>query len=124
MNLKLTNVLSDITGVTGFAIIQDIIADERNPHKLATYRDPHGHTSEAEIVAALPCPRHRPHRPPLKNDLLTRAGDVAEISSRVHHAAQEEDIRLAAHADDPESGDGNGEPETASPCGSGTCHWR
>ncbi|MFZ1709628.1 MAG: hypothetical protein WBR35_05090 [Anaerolineae bacterium] len=77
MNLKLTNVLSDITGVTGFAIIQDIIADERNPHKLAAYRDPHGHKSEAEIVAALACPRHRPHRPFLKNDLLTRTGDIS-----------------------------------------------
>ena len=76
MNLKLTNVLSDITGVTGLAIIRDIIAGERNPHKLAVYRDPHGHKSEAEIVAALPRPRHGSHRPFLKNDLLTRAGET------------------------------------------------
>ena len=74
MNLKLTNVLSDITGVTGLAIVRDIIAGERNPHKLAVYRDPHGHKSEAEIVAALPRPRHGAHRPFLKNDLLSRAG--------------------------------------------------
>lgn len=53
MNLKLTTVLSDVTGVTGFAIIRDIVAGERDPHKLATHRDPRCQKSEAEIVAAL-----------------------------------------------------------------------
>ncbi len=41
MNLKLTKVLSDVTGTTGLAIIRDIVAGERDPHKLAAYRDPH-----------------------------------------------------------------------------------
>jgi transposase len=53
MNLKLTKVLSDVTGVTGFAIIREIVAGERDPHKWAAYRDPHCQKSEAEIVAAL-----------------------------------------------------------------------
>jgi len=53
MNLKLTNVLSDITGLTGLAIIRDIVAGERDPHKLARHRDPHCRKSEAEIAAAL-----------------------------------------------------------------------
>lgn len=62
MNLGLTNVLSDVTGVTGLAIIQHIITGERNPHKLAAYREPHGHQSEAEITAAMTRPWRRPHR--------------------------------------------------------------
>lgn len=39
MNLQLHNVVSDITGVTGMRIIKAILAGERNPHKLAAFRD-------------------------------------------------------------------------------------
>jgi hypothetical protein len=53
MNLRLTQVLSDITGVTGLAIIRAIVAGERNPRKLAQLRDPHCRHSEPEIVKAL-----------------------------------------------------------------------
>lgn len=38
MNVKLTQVLSDITGVTGMAIIRAILAGERDPHRLAELR--------------------------------------------------------------------------------------
>ena len=33
MNLQIHNVISDITGVTGMAIIDAILAGERNPKK-------------------------------------------------------------------------------------------
>lgn len=89
MNLKLTNVLSDITGVTGLAIIRDIIAGERNPHKLAAYRDPPCHKSEAEIIAALSPAQAA--QTVVEERSPGRAGDIAEALSRVHHAAQEED---------------------------------
>jgi len=39
MNIKIHNVLSDITGKTGLAIIRLIIAGERDPKKLAALRD-------------------------------------------------------------------------------------
>jgi len=39
MNLKLTEVVSDITGKTGMTIIRAILAGERDPQLLATYRD-------------------------------------------------------------------------------------
>lgn len=39
MNVLLHNVVTDITGVTGIAIIKAILAGERDPHKLATMRD-------------------------------------------------------------------------------------
>ncbi len=39
MNLQLHNVVSDITGVTGMRIIKAILAGERDPNKLADFRD-------------------------------------------------------------------------------------
>jgi transposase len=39
MNLHLSNVLSDITGLTGMTIIRAILDGERNPKKLAGFRD-------------------------------------------------------------------------------------
>jgi transposase len=53
MNLKLHHVLSDITGVTGLAIVRDILAGVRDPHLLAAHRHGGCKASAAEIVAAL-----------------------------------------------------------------------
>lgn len=53
MNLRLTSVLSDITGVTGLKILRTILAGERDPHKLAQLRDERCQKSEAEIAKAL-----------------------------------------------------------------------
>ena len=39
MNLQLHNVLSDITGDTGMKIVRAIVAGERDPGVLASYRD-------------------------------------------------------------------------------------
>jgi len=52
MNVKLPEVVSDVTGVTGMAIIKAILAGERDPVTLATLRDrrcPHG---EEQIAKA------------------------------------------------------------------------
>ena len=53
MNLQLTNVISDITGKTGMAILRSIVAGEYDPVKLAQYRDPRCAKSEVEIAKAL-----------------------------------------------------------------------
>src|SRR6266481_4504136 len=53
MNLKLANVLSDVSGLTGQAIINAILAGERNPHKLAAFRDPRVQASEEQIARSL-----------------------------------------------------------------------
>lgn len=53
MNLKLTSVVSDITGVTGLTIIRAILTGERNPQTLAAYRHPSCAHSESEIAKAL-----------------------------------------------------------------------
>jgi transposase len=39
MNLQLHHVVTDITGVTGMRIIRALVAGERDPNKLASYRD-------------------------------------------------------------------------------------
>jgi transposase len=53
MNLQLQNVLSDITGVTGMAMVRDILAGVRDPRLLAAHRDGRCHASEPQIIAAL-----------------------------------------------------------------------
>jgi transposase len=53
MNVQLTQVLSDITGEAGPAIIRAIVAGERDPVKLAQLRDPRCAHSQDEIAKAL-----------------------------------------------------------------------
>jgi transposase len=53
MNHKLSQVVSHLTGATGMAILQAIIAGERAPLPLAKLRDPRCHHSEDEIAKAL-----------------------------------------------------------------------
>jgi transposase len=53
MNLKLTEVVSDITGKTGMTIIRAILAGERDPQLLATYRDKRCKHDHATIAKAL-----------------------------------------------------------------------
>jgi transposase len=53
MNLQLANVLSDVSGVTGQAIIKAILAGERSARKLAEFRDPRVKASEEEIARSL-----------------------------------------------------------------------
>ncbi len=59
MNLKLTRVLGDVTGVTGLKIIRAIAAGERDPRALAKLRDYRCKRAEAEIAEALDG-RYRP----------------------------------------------------------------
>lgn len=53
MNIKLSTVLSDITGLTGMSIIDAILAGERNPQTLAKLRDPRCQQSSEAIAKAL-----------------------------------------------------------------------
>jgi hypothetical protein len=53
MNVQLANVISDLSGVTGQAIIQAILAGERDPRKLAAYRDVRVKATEEEIARSL-----------------------------------------------------------------------
>ena len=53
MNLKLANVISDITGTTGMKIIRSILSGERNPENLARHRDPRCKKSDKQIAKSL-----------------------------------------------------------------------
>lgn len=53
MNVKLIEIVCDITGQTGMKIIKDILRGVRDPHKLAKNRNERCRATEAEIAAAL-----------------------------------------------------------------------
>jgi transposase len=53
MNLQLTEVLSDVMGATGQAIIRDIVAGERDPARLARHRSDRIKASPAAVQRAL-----------------------------------------------------------------------
>jgi transposase len=53
MNVQLANVIRDISGTTGQAILRAIVAGERDPQKLAELRDPRVKASEARVAKSL-----------------------------------------------------------------------
>jgi len=53
MNLQLANVISDITGVTGMAILRAIVDGERDPRRLAALKHKQIHASPQEIARSL-----------------------------------------------------------------------
>jgi transposase len=53
MNLQLANVISDLSGATGQKIIRAIIAGERDPQKLADFRDSRIKASREQIAKSL-----------------------------------------------------------------------
>jgi transposase len=53
MNLQIHHVISDITGTTGLAIIDAILAGNRDPQVLATLRDPRIRASKDTIAKSL-----------------------------------------------------------------------
>ena len=71
MNIQLSNVLSDLSGVSGMAIVQAILAGQRDPRKLAALADPQVKASQAVIAKSL----HGNWRP----ELLFVLGQEVEI---------------------------------------------
>ncbi len=53
MNVQLANVISDLSGLTGQAIVKAILAGERDPWALTAYRDPRVKASEEQIARSL-----------------------------------------------------------------------
>lgn len=53
MNVQLHNVISDLSGMTGQAIVRAILRGQRDPHQLAKLRDPRIQASEEEIAHSL-----------------------------------------------------------------------
>jgi len=53
MNVQLANVISDVSGVTGLAIIRAIVEGERDPYKLAQLKNYRIRASQEEIARSL-----------------------------------------------------------------------
>lgn len=53
MNVQLANVISDISGVTGMAILRAIVAGERDPHRLSALKHNRVRASREEIAQSL-----------------------------------------------------------------------
>jgi len=53
MNVRLSSAVTDLSGATGLAIMQAIVKGERDPHKLAAYRDPRVKATQKEIARQL-----------------------------------------------------------------------
>lgn len=53
MNIQVHRAVSDLTGTTGMSIVRAIVEGQRDPHSLATLRDPRCRKSEAEIAEFL-----------------------------------------------------------------------
>ena len=87
MNLKLTKVLGDITGVTGLKILRAILAGERDPQVLAKLRDRRCKRAEPEIAQALDG-RYRPeHLSELRSCLKMWEAyqlAIAELDAEIH----------------------------------------
>lgn len=69
MNLQLHHVISDLGGKTGMAIVEAILAGERDPHQLATLRDPRTRASKETIAKSLVGDYRREHLFTLRQSL-------------------------------------------------------
>jgi transposase len=89
MNVKLTEAVSDVMGVTGQAILRAIVRGERDPVLLASYRQPHCKRSPEEIAKALHGNWRAEHLFALRQAL--------ELYDIYHRKLQDCDAELAAH---------------------------
>lgn len=88
MNLHLHNVISDITGVTGMAIIRQIVAGVTDPKVLATFRDGRCHSSQKVIEASLVGNYREEHLYSLKLALELYDVYAQKITECDHHIAK------------------------------------
>lgn len=97
MNLQLHHVISDITGVTGLAILDAILAGERDPDVLAQHRNPHIKASKEIISKALVGDYRREHLFTLRQSLAAYRhyqSLVAQTDVEVEHLLAAFDSRV------------------------------
>ena len=89
MNVKLPEVVSDVTGVTGLSIIRAIVRGERDPEELAQLRDHRCKESEETIARALQGTWQPEHLFALKQSL--------ELYDYYHEQIRDCDRQIEAH---------------------------
>lgn len=104
MNVQLTQVLSDLSGVTGLAIIRAIVAGERNPAKLAQLRHGRCQRSEADIAKALTGHYRAEHVFALKQALALYDAYTAQVAECDQQLEQQyQAIKPRFDPDDPDA---------------------
>ena len=112
MNIQLGRAISDVAGVTGQKIVRAIVAGERDPQELATYRDRRIKASEEEIAASLQGTWRAEHLFALKQALATFdfcAVQLAECEHEIEQVMQQ----LHAHTGQPAKGKKRGRAKNA-----------
>ncbi len=112
MNVKLTEVVSDITGKTGMSILKAILAGVHDPSRLAALRDPRCKADEAAIARALQGNWRAEHL-----FALRQAVDLHDFyRQQVRECERQIQVHLSTFAD--KSG-GKALPRSAKPCKKG-----
>ena len=81
MNVQVHRAVSDLTGKTGLSIVRAIVEGERDPHRLAAFRDCRCRKTEAEIAEYLTGTWRSEHLFNLKMN-LQRYDDIAQIRAQ------------------------------------------
>lgn len=105
MNLLLHNVLSDIIGKSGMDIIRAILAGERDPEVLASYRSMKVKKSEEEIIASLTGYYKKDQLYLLKSNYelyLFFTGKLEEIDTQIEELLKEFPLKKEATATCPQ----------------------
>jgi transposase len=89
MNVQLANVISDVSGLTGQAIVGAILRGERDPHKLAALSDPHIQASQEEIARSL--------EGTWREDVLFELQQAVDSYQFAHRQIRECDAKLRAY---------------------------
>lgn len=106
MNLQIHNVISDITGVTGLAILDAILSGERNPRKLAALKDGRIKADNRTIIKSLEGDYRPEHLFTLKQAL--------QIYRHYRQMIGDCDIEIEKHLRDFESRIDSGQPPSVS----------
>jgi len=97
MNLQLHHVLSDITGVSGLAILDALLAGERDPTQLAARRERQVKASAATIARALEGDYRPEHLFALQQSLTLYRflqGQIGECSEKIQRELQSWESRV------------------------------
>jgi transposase len=122
MNLQLHHVISDITGMTGIAILEAILAGERNPHTLAALRDRRIKASADTIAKSLVGDYRREHLFTLRQSLAAFrhyqeliAGCDREIAQSVEQFESKLDPPVDPPPASPSPSNDGSKPKTSEP---------
>lgn len=118
MNVLLTNVLSDVTGVTGMKIIKAILDGERDPLVLARFRNAHVKASSEEIARSLQGDFRQEHLFALKQSLDAHEffqGQIAECDRDIQRLLDSFAPKLPPEAEPPPTTSSHRKPQRNEP---------